>query len=103
MIIGRPIEKVIDFIGEFLAMGTVILLIVMYINSLLMSKGLPGFIPADKLDFMKSLREYAIVAVVGLKALEFALKRNVILAIICFAIIAAAVILVMLPGAALGA
>lgn len=91
MIIGEPLEKVIDWIGEILAMLTIILVVVLFANDKW------GFITGHKLDILSVVRNIAIVAVLGLKSLEFALKRNVFLAIPFIAVIVVAFVFVFIP------
>ncbi|MDR2202494.1 MAG: hypothetical protein LBP26_07065 [Clostridiales bacterium] len=89
----RALEKIIDFVGEILAMATVCLILFLFVNAKF------GFITGDQLTGLKYLRESAILLVVGLKALEFALKRGfIIIFFICMAIIAATAIFMFFPG-----
>ena len=91
MIIGKPLERVIDWIGEILAMLTIILVVVLLANDKW------GFISGHTLEVLTLVKNIAIVAVLGLKSLEFALKRNIFLAIPCIAIIVVAFVFVFIP------
>lgn len=92
MVIGRKVEKVVDIVGEILAMATIILVVVMLAN--------------DKWAFIKdinlyktlnTIKNFAIVTVLGLSALEFALKRSFLVFIICAAAIVVAFVFVFIP------
>ena len=91
MVIGRGIEKVIDIVGEVLAMATMVLVVVLLANEKW------AFIGADMTVILKTVERFAIVAVLGLKSLEFALKRNVIFFIVCAAVIVVAFVFVFVP------
>lgn len=93
MILGRRLERVVDIVGEVLAMGTLALILLLYIN------GRFPFISGDILTTLMYVREVAIVSVLGLKALEFALKRNIIAFLIFAAIIVAAFVFMFQAGA----
>ena len=88
MIIGRGVEKFIDIVGEILAMATMVLVVLLFANAKW------GFIGADAVKVLEPIKNFAIVAVLGLKSLEFALKRNVIFFIICAAVIVVAFVFV---------
>ena len=91
MIIGRGVEKFIDIVGEILAMATMVLVVLLFANTKW------GFIGADAVKVLEPIKNFAIVAVLGLKSLEFALKRNVIFFIICAAVIVVAFVFVFVP------
>ncbi len=91
MIIGRGVEKFIDIVGEILAMATMVLVVLLFANAKW------GFIGADAVKVLEPIKNFAIVAVLGLKSLEFALKRNVIFFIICAAVIVVAFVFVFVP------
>ncbi len=91
MIIGRGIEKFIDIVGEILAMATIVLVVVLFANAKW------AFIGAETTTVLETVKNFAIVAVLGLKSLEFALKRNVIFFIICAAVIVVAFVFVFVP------
>ncbi len=91
MVIGRGVEKVIDTVGEILAMATMVLVVVLFANAKW------AFIGADTTQVLETVKNFAIVAVLGLKSLEFALKRNVIFFIICAAVIVVAFVFVFVP------
>ena len=92
VIIGRKLEKVIDLVGEILAMATIILVVVLLANQKW------TFIKGEHLlQTLETVKNFAIVAVLGLKSLEFALKRNIIFAAILIAIIVVAFVFVFIP------
>lgn len=91
MEIGKKVEKVIDVVGEVLAMATIVLVVVMLANTKW------EFIDGALLTTLETVKNLAIVVVLGLKSLEFALKRNVILFIICAAVIVVAFVFVFIP------
>jgi hypothetical protein len=89
--VTQGIERFVDFIGEIAAFLTIVLIIVMAFN------GKYAFLPPDTEHTFSYVREIAILAVVSLKALEFALKRRVLLFFITLAIIGLAVALMFFP------
>ena len=92
MIIGRKLEKVVDLVGEILAMATIILVVVLLANQKW------AFIKKEALlETLETIKNFAIVAVLGLTSLEFALKRNIFFAAICIAIIVVAFVFVFIP------
>ena len=93
MVLGRKVEKVVDIVGEILAMATIVLVVVMLANDKW------GFIQLETAmyDILNTVKNFAIVAVLGLSALEFALKRNIIIFIICAAAIVVAFVFVFIP------
>lgn len=99
MIIGRPIAKVLDFFTGIAAFITVGYLIFYYINVAILQNGLGfGLITEENLINYTKTRDTFLFLVVGLASLSFALKRNVILFIICAIIIVAAGVLMFYTG-----
>jgi predicted ferric reductase len=88
---GNFLERAIDYIGEIGAFLTIVLIIVMYLNANW------GFLPANLVQTMGVVRELAILIVVSMKAVEFALHRRIVWLIITLAIIAVAVGLMFFP------
>lgn len=97
---GRRLEKAVDLIGEILAFLTVALIVFMYINRIVAYKSSDGtgFLSYDVTRILESVREIAILLVVGLAGLEFALKHGFVVFIIYAALVAAAVIFIFFPG-----
>lgn len=91
MIFGRKVEKVVDIVGEILGMATMILVVVLLANDKW------AFIDGTILTTLNTIKNFAIVAVLGLTALEFALKRNLLIFIICAAVIVIAFVFVFIP------
>lgn len=91
MIIGRPLAILVHFVTGIAAFITVGMLAVYYVNLQF------GFITGEALTKFVFVKDIAVMLVVGLAGLEFALKRNVILFLI-FAAIAAVGIGFMIYG-----
>jgi predicted acyltransferase len=85
-------EKAVDFVGEIGAFLTILLIIVMYLNANY------NFIPAGPAQTLGVVRELAILIVVSLKAIEFALHRRVVWLLITLLIIAFAAALMFFPA-----
>ena len=98
--LGGKMEKAVDLLGEILAFLTVALIVFMYINRIVAYKSADGtgFLPADVTRVLESVREIAILLVVGLAGLEFALKHGFVVFIIYAVLVAAAVIFIFFPG-----
>lgn len=97
---GESMEKVVDIITEILAFLTVALIVLVYVNRLVMGKSADGtgFLPIKVANVMESIREVAILLVVGLAGLQFALKRGIVVFIIYALLVAAAIIFMFFPG-----
>jgi nitrate reductase gamma subunit len=93
VIARRGIELVIDTIGEILAFLAVILILIMCINGVLPTP----FITGKALEVMSYVREISILSIVGLKGMEFALKKSWILTVIFGLILAAIIVLMFFP------
>ncbi len=93
VIARRGIELVIDTIGEILAFLAVILILFMCINARF--ELITG---ENALRILSYVREIAIVTVIGLKGMEFALKRGWILSLIFGLILAAIVVFMFFPS-----
>jgi hypothetical protein len=89
----RAIEIVIDVIGEILAFFTVILILLMCING-----AFNNFMGVKATKALTYVREIAIVVVIGLKGLEFALKRSWILTGIFIVLLAAIAVFMFFPS-----
>ncbi len=92
MKMGEKLEKVVDIIGEILAFLTVALMVFVFVNRYF------GFLPADTAKIIESVLVVAVLLVVALAGLEFALKRGLIVFILYAALVAAAVIFLFFPG-----
>ena len=100
MKMGENLEKVVDIVGEILAFLTVILIVLLSVNRFMAGRAADGigFLPLKATDVLESIREIAVLLVVGLAGLEFALKRGFIIFIIYAVLVAAAVIFLFFPG-----
>lgn len=98
--LGSKLEKVVDVIGEILAFLTVALIVFMYINRIVAHKSADGtgFLSLDVTRVLESIREIAILLVVGLAGLEFALKRGFVVFLIYAVLVTAAIIFIFFPG-----
>ncbi len=96
MKMGEKLEKVVDVIGEILAFFTVALIVFLSINRYVNNGA--GFMPENVTKIMESIREIAVLLVVGLAGLEFALKRGFVVFLIYAILVAAAVIFLFFPG-----
>lgn len=91
---NSALEPIVDRIGEILAFLTILLILFMYIN------GAFELVTSENiLNILSIAREVAIIAVIGMKGFEFALKRNIILTILFLALLAAVIIFMFFPGA----
>ena len=91
----RALELVIDIIGEILAFFAVLLILFMLIHGAFFTF-LNG---TETLRILTIVREVLIITVVGLKGMEFALKKSWILSIIFGVLLAAVVVFMFFPGA----
>lgn len=100
MKMGEKLEKVVDVIGEVLAFLTVALIVLLFVNRYVAGRATDGigFLPLKASQIMESIREIAVLLVVGLAGLEFALKRGFVVFIIYAVLVAAAVIFLFFPG-----
>lgn len=87
------LETVADRLGEVLAFFTVALILFMYIN------GAFELLSEDITGILSLVREIAIIVVIGLSGLEFALKGRWLLTIIFLALLAGVIIFMWFPGA----
>ena len=85
--------KAVDTAGGLLAFFTIIFILFMYIA------GHFDFLPSDVSKVFSHIREIAIIAVVGLSGMEFALKRNKIFTIIWILMLAAVIVFMFFPNA----
>ncbi len=85
MIVGRIINKFINIFTGLFGIATVVLMLIIYINN-----SIPGpLVPVDIVKNIANAKDYCALATVFCAGLEFTLKRNIILAVVFAAIIAA--------------
>lgn len=84
MIGFRKFEKLFDIIGEIAAFLTITLIALLFLNAKY------NFLPANAAQVMSDIREYAILGTLIVVGLEFACKRNFIIVILYFVIVAVA-------------
>jgi hypothetical protein len=89
----RGVELFVDVVGEVLAFFTILLMAFMYVN------GKFGFVKGDLLTTLTYVREIAMISTIGLKAIEFALKRGIILTVITVAIVVTIIVFLFFPEA----
>lgn len=90
--VGDRLEKVIDVVGEIAGFLTVLLIAFIYID------GMAGnFVGPDARSILLTVREFAILIVVGLAGLEFALKRGIVVFIFYGLVIAFCIICMWFP------
>lgn len=90
MVIGRIINKFINIFTTLFGIATVLLLLLLAINNASPIHFLGGVAEA-----LTEIKNYLALATVFCSALEFTLKRNIILAIIFAVILAGTVALLM--------
>ena len=93
MIQRRLLEVIVDIIGEILAFFTVFLLLFMLIN------GKFQFLPEDITAMMTHILFFAIIVILGLKGLEFSLKRSWLLTIVFGALVVGVIVFLFFPEA----
>ena len=71
MTIGRNLSKYFDFLGEILAVLTIMLIAFLFINA---NFGLIG--SADTVSVLTAIRDYAILGTLIIVGLEFSVKRS---------------------------
>ncbi len=96
MKMGEQAEKVVDIITEILAFVTVAFIVFLSINRYV--KDGAGFFSVKTTEMLESIREIAVLAIVGLAGLQFALKRGIIIFIFYAILVAAAVVLLFFPN-----
>lgn len=84
-------EKFLDTLGEILAYFTAILYAVLIINANF------NFIPADVLYYLRIAQIYAPIALLTVVGLEFSVKRNLVVRIIFYIVIAIIIIFQFFP------
>lgn len=99
MKMGETMEKFVDVIGEILAFFTVALIVLLFVNRYVAGRAADGigFLPETVSNVLESVREIAVLLVVGLAGLELALK-HFWLFIPYAVLVAAAVIFLFFPG-----
>ena len=95
MKMGEKLEKAVDIVGEILAFFTVAIIVFLSVNRFVADGA--GFLPANATKILESIREIAVLVVVGLAGLEFALKRGFVVFLFYAALVAAAVIFLFFP------
>lgn len=100
MKMSEGLEKVLDVICEILAFLTVILIVFLFVNRIVAHKASDGvgFVPNKSVKMLESIREIAVLLVLGLTGLQFSIKRGFVVFIIYAVLIAAAVIFLFFPG-----
>lgn len=86
MIIGKPLTKVFDVLGEILAILTISLIVFLYLNA-----NFKFVTDINTVNMLSTLREYMILGTIIIVGLEFSVKRSFIFFVI-FAVIAAAAV-----------
>jgi len=89
----RGIGVVIGIIGEILAFITLIIILFMYVHARF------PFLPAKAIQTVALVREVAIIAVIGLFGLRFALKKSWTLTFIFIGLLVLVISFMFLPGA----
>ena len=86
-------EKIFDIMGEILALLTIILYAVLFLNANF------NFIPAGKpLDILQIIKDYAALVVVGIVGCEAIVKRGFIFKVLFLLLVAIVVIAMFFPG-----
>lgn len=84
-------ERFLDTLGEILAYFTALLYAVLIINANF------SFIPADVLYYLRIAQIYAPIALLIVVGLEFSIKRDIIIRIIFYIVIAIIIIFQFFP------
>ena len=90
--VGKPLEKVLDVVGEVLAFLVILRLAFSFINA--------AFGITDNEILLKVIaftQTYAVIGVVAIVGLEFVIDKGLILTIIYLALVAVVVIFSFLP------
>lgn len=94
MTVGRNLTKFFDFLGEILAVLTIMLIAFLFLNANF------GFIgSADTVTTLTLIRDYAILGTLIIVGLEFSVKRSFVWFVIFLALAAIAVIFTFFPQA----
>ena len=94
MVLGKKLEKVFDFLGEILAVLTIILVAFLYIN------GTFKFITDQNLiTLLYTIREYAILGTIIVVGIEFAVKRSFMFFVLFCVVATVAVLFSFFPDA----
>ncbi len=93
MAIGESLSKVFDFLNKLLAFVVILAYVVFAINANW------TFIPSDSvvMTILSMIMRYGPLIICGLVLVEFAIKRNLIIQIVVYALIALAVIFQFFP------
>lgn len=92
MAVGETLSKVFDFLNKFLAFVVIVAYVIFAINANW------TFINNDVvLSIINAIMRYGPLAICGLVLVEFAIKRNIIIQIVVYALIALAVIFQFFP------
>lgn len=90
--VGKPLEKVLDILGEIFAFITIAALAFIFINAQF------NFVTnALVLKILAYIQTYATIVVVGIVGLEFVIDKGLILTIIYLVLLAVVVIFSFLP------
>ncbi|NCA66510.1 MAG: hypothetical protein EOM87_00445 [Clostridia bacterium] len=91
---GKGIEKLFDFLGEVLALITVIVYAVLIINANW------SFIPADHIIYtiFVAVKTYGLLALLTIVGLEAVVKRNFVIKIVFLLLIAVVIVFQFFPG-----
>ena len=92
MKLGESMEKVVDVICEILGFLTVALMVFVFIN-----RAYP-FLPENATKIIESILYIAVLLVLALAGLQFALKRGIVVFIIYALLVAAAVVFLFFPN-----
>jgi predicted acyltransferase len=84
-------EPIVDTLGEILAFFTIALILLLYIN------GNWAFISPKATEVLAYIREIAIIVVIALSGLEFALKGHWIRTIIFIVLLAGVIVFMFFP------
>lgn len=84
MIVGRLLNKIINIFTGLFGIATLVLMLVAYINN-----AFGGIMPVSAAQSVANARNYCTLATVFCAGIEFALKRNIVVAIVFAAIIVA--------------
>lgn len=91
---GGRLEKILDFLGEILALITTIVYAVLIINANW------SFIPADHIVYtiFVVIKTYGLLALLTIVGLEAVVKRNFIIRIVFLLLIAVIIVFQFFPG-----
>lgn len=88
----QVLEKVFDILGEIMAILTILLYAVLYINANW------SFIPENILNVLNVIKEYAALAVVAIVGFEAMVKRGFIFKFLFLIVLGFIVVMQFFPG-----